>query len=80
MVRLLHLTEGLLPLCSLPLLLREEVSDPKTINIKQYLSTNNFSVNNRHIVIKFSQATQLYITKVFHKQFSFQGYIQNHFS
>jgi hypothetical protein len=29
-----------------------EVSHPKTINIKQYLSTDNFSVNNRHVVIK----------------------------
>jgi hypothetical protein len=42
-----------------------EVSSPKTINITQYLNTNNFSVNNRHIVIKISQATQFYITKVF---------------
>jgi hypothetical protein len=39
-----------------------EVSSPKTINITQYLNTNNFSVNNRHIVIKISQATQFYIT------------------
>ena len=38
---------------------------PKTINKKQYLSTNNISVNNRHLVIKSSQATQLYITKYF---------------
>jgi hypothetical protein len=37
------------------------VSHPKTINIKLYLITNNFSVNNRHFVIKSSQATQLYI-------------------
>jgi ferredoxin-like protein FixX len=36
------------------------VSHPKTINIEQYLNTNNFSVNNRHFVIKSSQATQLY--------------------
>ena len=42
-----------------------EVSSPKTINITQYLNTNNISVNNRHIVIKISQATQFYITKVF---------------
>jgi peptidoglycan hydrolase-like protein with peptidoglycan-binding domain len=41
--------------------------DPKTINIKQYLNTNNFSVNNRHFVIKSSQAAQLYNTKVFYK-------------
>jgi hypothetical protein len=38
----------------------EEVSIPKTINIKQYLSTNHFLVNNRHVVIKYSQTTQLY--------------------
>ena len=48
---------------------------PKTINKKQYLSTNNISVNNRHLVIKSSQATQLYITKVFYKQFSCHDYI-----
>jgi hypothetical protein len=30
----------------------EEVSDPKTINIKQYLNTNNLSVNNINFVIK----------------------------
>jgi hypothetical protein len=45
----------------------EEVSIPITINIKQYLSTNHFLVNNRHFVIKYSQTTQLYITKVFEK-------------
>jgi hypothetical protein len=44
-----------------------EVYHPKAINIKQYLSTDNFSVNNRHVVIKSSQTTQLYITKVFYK-------------
>jgi hypothetical protein len=38
---------------------------PYPINIKQYLKTNNFSVNHRHIVIKSSQATRLYITQVF---------------
>jgi hypothetical protein len=42
-----------------------EVSSPKTINITQYLNTNNFSVNSRHFVMKSSQTTQLYITKVF---------------
>jgi hypothetical protein len=64
------LSEGLLPLCGQTLLQSEEVSDPKTINKKQYLSTTKFSENNRHCVIKFSQETQLYITKVFYKQFS----------
>jgi predicted type IV restriction endonuclease len=48
----------------------EEVCDPKTINIKQYLNKNNFSVKNRHFVIKSSQTTQLYIAKVFYKQFN----------
>ena len=62
------------------MLLCEEVSDPKTINIKQYLNTNNFSVNNRHCVIKSSQATQLNITKVFNKQFICHDYIKNNFS
>jgi hypothetical protein len=62
---LLPLTEGLLPLFCHPVLPSEGVSDPKTIKMKQYLNTNNFSVNNRHCVIKSSQATQLYITKVF---------------
>jgi mRNA-degrading endonuclease HigB of HigAB toxin-antitoxin module len=56
-----------------------EVSHPKTINIKQYLSTDNFSVNNRHVVIKSSQETQLYITKVFYKQFSCHHHIKHNF-
>ena len=79
-MRLLTLTEGLQPLFWPILLLCEEVSDPKTINIKQYLNTHNFSINNRHFVIKCSQATQLYITTVFYEQFSSPGYIENHFS
>jgi hypothetical protein len=29
----------------------EEVCDSKTVNIKQYLNTNNFSVNNRHFQV-----------------------------
>ena len=58
----------------------EEVWNPKTINIKQYLKTNNFSVNNRHFVIKSSQTTQLYITKVFYKQFSCHDYINKNSS
>ena len=53
----------------------EEVWNPKTINIKQYLNTNMFSANNRHFVIQSSQAKQLYITKVFYKQFSCHDYI-----
>ena len=80
MVRLLTLTEGLLPLFVPTLLLCEEVCRPKTINIKQYLNTNNFSVNNRHFVIISSQATQLYITKVLYKQCNCHDYIKNHFS
>ena len=79
-VRLLHLTEVPLPLCGPAILPCEEVSSPKTINIKQYLNTNNFLVNNRHFFIKSSQTTQLYITKVFDKQFSCHDYIKNHFS
>jgi hypothetical protein len=51
----------------------QEVSDPKIINIKQYLNTNNFSVNNQHCIIKSSQATQFYNTKVFHKKSSCHG-------
>jgi cytochrome c biogenesis factor len=46
-----------------------EVFCPKTIIIKQYLSTKNFSINNTHFVIKSSQTTQLYITKVIYKHF-----------
>jgi hypothetical protein len=53
------------------------VSSPsKTINIKQYLSTSYFLVDNRYVVIKSSQTTQLYITKVFVKQFSCHDYIR----
>ena len=51
------LTEGLLPLFCHPLLPNEVMSYSKTINIKQYLNTNNLSVNNRSFVIKSSQAT-----------------------
>jgi predicted lactoylglutathione lyase len=58
----------------------EEVCYPKTINTAQYLNTNNFSVNNRHFVIKSSQTTQLYITNVFYKQFSCHDNIKIHFS
>jgi hypothetical protein len=47
--------EGLLTLCCQSLLQSEEVSYPNTINIKQYLNTSNYLVNNRHIVIKSSQ-------------------------
>ena len=54
----------------------EEVCQPKTINLKQYLNTNNFSVNNRHFVIKSSQATQLCNTKVVYKHFSCHDYIK----
>jgi hypothetical protein len=72
--RLLPLTEGLLPVFCPSLLRSEDVSYPKTLKIKQYLTTNNFSVNNKHLVIKSSQSTQLYITEVFCKQFSCHGY------
>jgi hypothetical protein len=65
---LLSLTTGLLPPIGPSMLLCEEVSSPKTIKIKLYFSTTHFSVNNRHFVIKSSQTTQLYITKVFDKR------------
>jgi hypothetical protein len=39
-------------LCGPSLLPSVEVSHPKTINIKQYPIIDNFSVNNRHVVIK----------------------------
>jgi hypothetical protein len=56
-----------------------ELSHPKTINIKQYLSTDNFSVNNRHVFIKSSQTTQLYITKVMYKHLCCHHHINIHF-
>ena len=77
--RLQPLAEGLLPLWCHPWLQSEEVCDPKTINIKKYLSTNNFTVNNRYFVIKSSQPTQIYITKVFYKQFYCHYYIKKLF-
>jgi hypothetical protein len=46
----------------------------KRINIKQYLSTSHFLVDNRYIVIISSRKTQLYITKVFDTQFSWYDY------
>ena len=75
-VRLLHLAEVALPLCDPGMLLGEEVSSPKTINIRQYLSTRHFLVDNRYFIIKSSQTTQLYITKVFDTQFSCHDYIR----
>ena len=77
---ILPLTDGILPLCCPRLLPSEEVSPPKTINIKQYLNTNNFSVNNRHLVTKSSQAQiPLYYKHIILK-FNCHGYIKNHFS
>jgi hypothetical protein len=58
----------------------QKVSDPKTINIKQYLNTSNFSVDNRHFVDKSSQTRQHFITKAFKKKFSCHGYRKNNFS
>ena len=78
-MRLLFLTEVPLPLCDPALLHCEEVSSPKAIKIKQYFSTRHFSVNNRHFVIQSSQTTQLYITKVFDKQFSCHDYVRKSF-
>ena len=79
-MRILPLIDGLPPLSCPFLLPSEEVCPPKAINIKQYLNTSNFAVNNRHFVIKSSQATQLYITKVFYREFNFHEYIKNLFS
>jgi hypothetical protein len=62
-VRLLPPLAALSQLCGPSMLPSVEVSHPKTINIKQYLSTDNFSVNKTHVVMKSSQTTQLYITK-----------------
>ena len=73
------LTEALLHLFCHTLLLCKEASRPKIINNKKYLNTNNVTGNNRHFVFKSSQVPQLYITKVFYKQFSCSGYI-NHSS
>jgi hypothetical protein len=63
-------------LCGPAMLPCVEVSHPKTINIKQYLSTDIFSVNNRHVVIKSSQTTQLYITKLIYKHISCHNHIK----
>jgi hypothetical protein len=49
-------------MCGPAMLPGVKVSCPKTIDIKQYLSTSNLSVNNRHFVIKNAQTTPLYIT------------------
>jgi hypothetical protein len=43
-VRPLSAVKPLLYFCDLPILHGVEVSCPKTINIKQYLNTNNFAV------------------------------------
>ena len=66
-------------LCGPSMLPCVEVSHPKTINTKQYLSTDDFSVNNRHAVIKSSQTTQLYITKEIDKHFSCHHHINTLF-
>ena len=77
---LLSLTEGLLSLCGHMLLHSEEVFHPRTINVKQYLNTNKFSVNNRHCVIKSSQTTQFYTTKYFKNNPVVMVIEQNHFT
>jgi hypothetical protein len=64
-------------LCGPAMLPGVEVFGPKIINIKQYVSTNNFSINNRHFVIKSSQTTQHYIIKVIYKHFSCHHHISN---
>jgi hypothetical protein len=46
---------------------------PETENV-------DFNEVTKHFVIKSSQTSQLYITKVFDKQFSCHDYITNHFS
>ena len=66
-------------LCDPSMLPGVEVSHPKAINIKQYFNTDNFSVNNIHCVIRSSQTTQFYITKVIYEQFSCYHHIENHF-
>jgi hypothetical protein len=66
-VRLLPPVTPLSHLSGPSLLPSVELSYPKSINIKQYLSTDNFSVNNRHVAIKSSQTTQLYTAKVIYK-------------
>ena len=55
-----------------PVLTGVEVSSPKTINIKQYLNTNNFSSNlhKQHNVI---------LQKYFYKQFSCHHHIRKSF-
>ena len=66
--------------CGQTMLHREEVSRPKAIHIKPYLNTSNFSVNDRHFVIKSSQTTKLYITKIVDKQFRCHGYTKTNCS
>ena len=66
-------------LCGPSMLPGVEVSYPKTINIKQYISTDNFSVNKTHVVMKSSQTTQLYITKEIDKHFSCHLHIKKPF-
>ena len=56
-----------------------EVFCPKTINIKQYLNTSNYSENTTHFVIKSSQTIQLYIIKVLYKQFRCYHHINKSF-
>jgi hypothetical protein len=56
-----------------------ELNQKLLILKQQYLSTNNFSINNTHFVIKSSQTTQLYITKVIYKHFSCHHHIKKHF-
>jgi hypothetical protein len=66
-------------LCGPSMLPGVEVYHPKTINIKQYLSTDNFSLNNSQLVIKSSQTTQLYFRKVIYKHFSCHHHIKKAF-
>jgi hypothetical protein len=77
--RVIEMNHKMLILKKSSLLHSVEVSHPKTINIKQYLSTDNFSVNNWQVVTKSSQTTQLYITKANYKHFSCHHHIKKHF-
>jgi hypothetical protein len=52
-------------MCGPAMLPGVEVSCPKTIDIKQYLSTSNLSVNNRHFVNKIHKQHNFILQKYF---------------
>jgi hypothetical protein len=78
-VRPLSAVKPLLYFCDLPILHGVEVSCPKTINIKQYLNTNNFAVKTDILASNLHRQHEFILQNYFYKQFSWHHHIEKHF-